>query len=354
MALTVTVDGNEVNWQTLDYGFGADRNANPRTPTADVGRGRLSVRGTPAFGRVECVVTDDTSKVKLFECWAEHQKTHRHQLVNYDLLGKLDDRRRYSLSSGGDSNANKFGPKLASAFNVQADDVTLEIGATPFRPFEYSGTSGGFAALFSLASGGVPVATVDGGLLVVDPVTPPTTGRKQLGLQSNVYDAYSDENDFRLWNRVLVPHETGHGIVELNVDNAVSISEWGLRTLDLPDFVSTNATALIRTRLDNLAQPRYLHDVEIDANLPANQTLNPGDFVDVRIVDKARQVSIVAVCLVLHVSYRFDRLSSPRKHLVLVETGGRVLAATPIATEAGDPIIEEAGDTIITEAQKAA
>ncbi|MCY4058454.1 MAG: hypothetical protein OXG44_10675 [Gammaproteobacteria bacterium] len=346
MPLQVTVDAQEVNWQSVEYGFGGDRDTNPRTPTVDVGRGRLTVSGTPAFGRVECVVS--VGETKLWECWAEHQKTHRHQHVQYDLLGKLDDRRAFTLSSGGDSNANQFADRLAAAFGVAADEVTLKVGSTPFRPFEFAGTSGGFAALYSLAAGGTPIATVDGGLLIVDPVTPPSD-RQTLNLTNNVYDAYSDESDFRLWNRILVPHDTGHGIVETTVDNPVSIAEWGLRTLDLPDFVSTNATALIRSRLNNLAQPRYLHDVELDAGLPANQTLNPGDFVNARIVDAARQVNINAVCLVLHASYRLNRLASPVKHLVLVESGTVQPANAPIITEAGSDITAEDGDTIITE-----
>ena len=108
-------------------------------------------------------------------------------------------------------------------------------------------------------------------------------------------------------------------------DNADSIATWGLRPLDIPDWLSGNTD--LQSTVNSLAQLRHEHVVTLPLRQPTSQLsariagIDAGDYVALNLQDNQRNVDIQQYCLVTQRSLRWSATAGGYIDLRCLEVG---------------------------------
>ena len=135
------------------------------------------------------------------------------------------------------------------------------------------------------------------------------------------------------------------------VANPSSISRWGVRELELPDWLASGTD--LRADIDALAGLRRQHNL----SMPIRQAsgvplaLDAGDYVRLRVRDMPRNVAIDHICLIAERGVTWQPRYGTRLWLRCLETGAAApAAASRLLAEDGSAILAEDGSAILVAA----
>ena len=217
MALTFNIDGTlRGGVQSLRYGSGTSKNANPQRPTIALGNGRLTIAGYRTSLRKKLIVYEGT--VKMLEAWLQNEKYDEVTgFSQYDLEGLLvrAGRSRVEINqTSATANANQTAVTnlMRNAFGLSAMQVSIP--STPLADYEFEGPAAGYASSFGQVSGGLPYETNTGLLGIKSPFRVPTSLTGTFSERDyRIRDIFTEFDQGQLWNKALIQYdgpETNH------------------------------------------------------------------------------------------------------------------------------------------------
>ena len=217
MALTFNIDGTlRGGVQSLRYGSGTSKNANPQRPTIAFGNGRLTIAGYRTSLRKKIIVYEGT--VKMMEAWLQNERYDEVTgFSQYDLQGLLAQAGRSRVEvnqTSATANANQAAVTnlMRNAFGLSAMQVSIP--STPLADYEFDGPAGGYASSFGQVSGGLPYETNTGLLGIKSPFRVPTTLTGTFSERDyRIRNILTEFDQSQLWNKALIQYdgpETNH------------------------------------------------------------------------------------------------------------------------------------------------
>ena len=252
-ALTILVDWNDDGdytdvledvsdaWLSCRFGFGTNRRSNPQRPTADFGKGTLTLANpqlTPGASspltesqlqrRHRCQINQGPTR--LADAWLQEGKHVSDSQVDFRLEGlrERDSREEVDISqpaAATTSTATAVTDLLKEALNLS--DIDINLNSTPLSLYSFKGPAARYASTFGQVAGGLPTALKSGGFGLYDPTRRPGGLTVYSSSDYLILRATTEFDQEQLWNSAIASFTDRGGVSDqVTLSSSVRQINW--------------------------------------------------------------------------------------------------------------------------------